>query len=480
MDEISKEVSTLLKKQYPIAIIMGGLPGSGKSTLTSMFVNKGFQVVSKDAIRYDLAKIKYGYKPESLFNDILEEFSMYVGVISNCLITAYKCKLKEESYDVALTAISNSIHSFYKNAKNADMNVEPYVLAKVEAIYKSKIMKGIVFDATHFTVKQRSRVIHTLNNALPVYAVFIDITADEAIERVKHRSSTVVSQFEGKPVVGRSVPSEVIRSMERLTVLPRKSEGFEDVIILNPTIEKETNVYQYMQVNKKNLRFIINNNEKYKKLFPFLYACKNFKQDNKNHKYDLETHMVTFAEVCNPKNCAQFYAALFHDLGKMETKNFYYNLIDAVHTNDKTVNAGRKIEVKNIDTEGNVTFSCIQGSCKDLFVTTQDNVIKDENAHYYNHHNVSALKARREVARMGFEKSIVEKTYDYVLYHMDIPFHTIITKKHVHRLHEKFTYEDILFLLEMRRADIISSGNYTTDDLIVVEKDLAVIKLLIN
>ena len=200
-----------------IAIILGGLPGAGKSTIANAFVNKGFLYICKDVIRYELARRKYGDKPETLLDEYLMKFNRDVHPIIESMINSYFAK-----------------HLVISYIDDSKMSVQNQLYAKdyLHTIDFSNC-KGIIFDATYFNSKQRKTEIQRINKRIPIYSIYINKTVDECYRGVEKRAATVVDTYNGKDVYGRYVPREVIEQMKKFESLPKKEEGFEEVFIID-------------------------------------------------------------------------------------------------------------------------------------------------------------------------------------------------------------------------------------------------------
>lgn len=103
----------------------------------------------------------------------------------------------------------------------------------------------------------------------------------------------------------RKVPQEVIDRMYKNMQLPRKSEGWDEI------------------------RFITHP-DNCQDLVSRLRECVGVDQDNSHHDYDLYNHQLAAAEyvanhcsgLCQKEADLAFKAALFHDIGKIDTKTY--------------------------------------------------------------------------------------------------------------------------------------------------------------
>ena len=218
---MDKQITDLINNvDMPIAIVLGGLPGSGKSTIASYLENNGFFIISKDAIRYELAKQKYGDKSESELDEHLHEFKKCIQPIIAIIVDLYFT----HNLNNALNAITT-----LKN-KNVHQYVEPYIHTVYSEIVNHNYC-GIVFDATHFNKQQRRLTIQKMNNRLPIYCIYLHTSVDQAYAGVKKRVATKVV-YNGIETDGRNVPKQVIEEMKKFESLPKIEEGFQDVLII--------------------------------------------------------------------------------------------------------------------------------------------------------------------------------------------------------------------------------------------------------
>ncbi len=75
----------------PKAILLSGLPGSGKSTTAIFFRQNGYFIICKDDIRHRLACRRYYYKPETFFEQSqLHQFSKLVHTVNENICFAYQ------------------------------------------------------------------------------------------------------------------------------------------------------------------------------------------------------------------------------------------------------------------------------------------------------------------------------------------------------------------------------------------------------
>lgn len=196
--------------------MLGGLPGSGKSTIAEKFIQRSFLSICKDTIRYELAKRQYGDMPESLLDEYLQKYGKCCYPIIADMIESF---FKKEASTVK---IDNSSMSAIRKEHARDY---------VNSLDYSNL-NGIIFDATHFNYAQRKAPLEFLKGRLDTYCIYINKPIDECFKNVQKRAKTVMGHYQGKDVFGRFVPLEVLESMSKYTTLPKKSEGFKDVFII--------------------------------------------------------------------------------------------------------------------------------------------------------------------------------------------------------------------------------------------------------
>ena len=76
-------------------------------------------------------------------------------------------------------------------------------------------------DATHLSPKSRAQVLNQLKNKDKVSAIYLDIPLDLILERNAQRKGRAL------------VPENVVRRMYNYIILPTKSEGIEELIIID-------------------------------------------------------------------------------------------------------------------------------------------------------------------------------------------------------------------------------------------------------
>lgn len=454
-----KTYQNLFNKDYPQIILLGGLPASGKSTLAKEFLQNNFFTVSKDDIRHNFACIKYGYQPETFFKgEQLHEFSPAVHFVIEMITYAYRYHVKGKNKETIENGIAIQLDKYYHR-----QGIQTTITQMAECIgtYVQDILshnyKGIVFEATFTSVKQRSKVINTIHADMPVSCIFLDIPSDVAYKRNVQRSETITGYHEGKPVYGRYVPQNAIENMEITTALPTRKEGFKDIYILN----QETVANNKRHIINIYKNFVPNDDvaEMVSEYFPSFKKTINFNQQNSHHKSTLDCHQMNVANHIknNSKSISLFFASLLHDVGKVNTQTFYAKLNQDFE--ELKSDTCFKIAKKSKDT---VTLQERFGY--KTYTVPINAVDFDADAHYYNHQNISALIARRELITNGFSYHFANRVYFYILHHMDIPFAETIKDNHLFKLSRKFTKKELLNLALFREGDeLASSGSVNTD-----------------
>lgn len=158
-------------KKKPVAYILVGLPGSGKSTWMRnlMSSDEEYVVVSSD--------------------DEIEKYAKSKGLTYSDVFDEY-----------VKTATSLMNHKF-KEAIQNNMN--------------------IIWDQTNMNSKKRRSILQQLSQRYRKVAVVFQVDDSELDRRLKKRA-----QEEGK-----HIPNHVIDSMRRSFEMPSRSEGFDEVII---------------------------------------------------------------------------------------------------------------------------------------------------------------------------------------------------------------------------------------------------------
>jgi predicted kinase len=412
------KIKHLLNTNEQRFVMIGGLQGAGKSTIVKEFEAVGYKVVCPDRLRVEFAQKVEGNenKLEGELVGILENFSRQAWAIAPTLIKKY--------------------------------------LAEGHSV---------IFDATNSTIKRRKQVLQwARDNKKPLIAVYVECPLEIALERNLKRAETITgTNVKGEPVYGRYVPGHVIELKALSQVLPTKTEGFFETYILHVEAKKN---YAYgkmflekLQQSKdleKNLTDLYQEGT-LEQLLPTFTKCWNVDQENKNHKLPLHLHMIEAAKYLKNKSFTLFVAGLLHDVGKYTTKKKYAKFL----VDTEMFKQGEKVEVKSVGKAGEGFLSArkidYKGERQEL--TSIAHVELDPNAHFYEHHTVGAIIARRELYQIGLEEDLLDEIYGYILYHMDLPFKEQ-SKKSILKLIDKVGIKNVQAMVKLREADKTASG----------------------
>ena len=416
------KIKHLLNLDEPRFIMLGGLAGSGKSTFSCEFEKVGYKIVCPDKIRFELAKQSPGRESATLEGevaDIMEQFS----------VEAWKI---------------------------AHLRVKEYV------------QKGesVLFDATNLTVKRRKQILQWGQEVKkPIIAIYLECPLDLALARNITRGTMIEYNIKGEPVCGRSVPSHVIELKALTQVLPTVREGFSEVYILHVhdeiwvmnegkqmlcDLQQSSDILATLTEWKENNYFTM--------LLPGFGDCWGVSQDNKHHTLPLHLHMIEAAKYLQKESFSLFIAGLLHDVGKFITKHKYGKIMEAT----SIFKQGEKVEIKFVEGAGSKKYYIAKkldwtGDRSESVLIK--NVELDENAHFFNHEVIGAVIARRELSYLGFEDEILDEVYDYILFHMDLPFQRISSEKTLNNLIDRVGEKNILAIIKLREADKTASGN---------------------
>jgi len=162
----------------PIAYLLVGLPGSGKSTWAEPYLARQFELVSSDAYIENMAKMA-GKTYGDIFQHTITEATKWMN----------KC--------------------FESAAQN---------------------YRNLIWDQTNLTMKSRRPKLNKLLEAgYDVVAVTFEIPAYELEARRKKRAGET----------GKDIPPSVLESMGKTYQRPTRLEGFSRVIIVTTEGEKD-------------------------------------------------------------------------------------------------------------------------------------------------------------------------------------------------------------------------------------------------
>lgn len=413
----------LLNLDTQRVIALGGVPGSGKSTVARDFEQVGYKIFCPDTYRGIVSRKKSGREH---WTDAMHEGDQFVSA-----------EAWELAYKEAIEAINNG--------------------------------DSIVFDAMLHTQKARRSFFGQMNKVkVPFYSVYVAVELQTALDRNQKRAD------EG----GRYVPPFVIEEKWRVQALPQKEEGFVETVVIHNDLDK---TYELDELTRQELilsliedtRKTINNmksNGALKIFFPSLDACWKISQNNSHHNLTLDEHMVKAAEIIENRSPVAVISALLHDVGKVRTKEYFVKI---TAENEYGFKVGEKlVAVKDNGIAVTVKVKSYQGkngSSESLVLLPLNILEKDMNAHFYDHENVGALLARRDLIALGFDETFADEVYSYILYHMELPY-KISTKNAMKRLIQKVTPNRIKTLLDIRKADKLSSN--TDKDFLAIHEEM--------
>jgi predicted kinase len=165
----------------PVAYILVGLPGAGKSTWAEPYLaREQYELVSSDFYIDTIAK-QMGKTYGDVFKDTIDAATKFVNV-------------------------------------------------QIELF--TKFFRNIVWDQTNLTLKSRRGKIDRLRAAgYEVVAVAFECPAEELKRRREERAAQT----------GKHIPPSTVEAMTAQYVRPTRVEGFDRVIIVTPTEEFEAN-----------------------------------------------------------------------------------------------------------------------------------------------------------------------------------------------------------------------------------------------
>ena len=162
----------------PIAYMLVGVPGSGKSTWAEPYLAREFKLISSDAYIEETAAV-LGKTYGDVFKNYIDEATLWMN----------EC-------------IANYTAAFH----------------------------NIVWDQTNLTMKSRRKKLDTLMAAgYDVVAVTFEIPDEQLKARRQGRAAAT----------GKTVPPSILESMGKTYQRPTRLEGFSKVIIVTPTEEYE-------------------------------------------------------------------------------------------------------------------------------------------------------------------------------------------------------------------------------------------------
>ena len=209
-------------------LILGGIPGSGKSTLRNQL--NDYFIICKDDIRVFFSQQEFN---EIITTDKLEKYNPLMKVIIPTLIECffnYQLIQSLHITDMKLLELiikTSSKSNLSKVPKKLLNSVYTYIMSRLNDIEGKK---GICFDACHFMTSQRKEILKMINKRCKNYIIYLNTTIEQAKESNLKRSQ-IIDNNDGK-----FVPDEVIDKMKELEKLPSLKEGFNKVFLLERKI----------------------------------------------------------------------------------------------------------------------------------------------------------------------------------------------------------------------------------------------------
>lgn len=398
------QINHLLNNNEQRIVLLGGLPGSGKSTLSKYFEEAGYVIICPDTFR---------------------------GIVSK-------------------TIPGREAWTDAQHEGDQSVSGEAWKMAYDESHKALRAGKSIVFDAMLHTAKARRGTKGELvRHKLPFYAIYMDVTLETAKKRNEERGAKG----------GRQVPDFVLKSKWRQQAFPMVEEGFKEVhyisndLVIKPMAEElKESILEALVKNPRATIESMRVTGVLKNVFPSLDECWGFAQDNKHHDFPLHEHMIGAAELIENRSPVAVVSALLHDVGKRKTKEYFAKVKEG-HDRFK---AGDKFTLlKRMELGASFEKIGWNGVTQAFFA--YDEVVIDENAHYYDHENVGAIEARRDLLAAGFSEEFANEVYGYILYHMELPYREA-SEGHLRKLIQKVGQHRIQTLLDIRKADK-SSGS---------------------
>lgn len=215
-------------------------------------------------------------------------FYMMVGLPGSGKST-YTEKLKEEG---VIIHSSDSVREELGDVNDQSKNEEVFKILHKRIKDDLKNGKSVCMDCTNLNRKRRVAFLKELKN-IPCEKICIlmatpyEICVAQNLERY------------------RRVPSEVIWNMYKSFNVPTYHEGFDDIVVY------------YLNEGWK---------EYYGDILTYVKSLRDFRQDNPHHTLTLGKHMISAMDNILKMNGKVYndvaIAALCHDIGKLETKEF--------------------------------------------------------------------------------------------------------------------------------------------------------------
>ena len=399
--QINKLIQLMYNTEQKVVVI-GGLPNSGKTTLSKYF--NDYMVISKNALR-----AKYNI--------------------------AGKSGLYAKQKELCQEALASGKSILF------------------DATYLSMKARSNIFT-----------ILRELKADIDVYCIFINCSSKEAIKRNGQLRTNEIDEEDIS--INKNIPDYIIEEMEKVIYLPFIEEGFKDVIILNVYDKQYTvnenakqQLFQLINLSYHEINTKIHELN-WDSILPSYKYCIDYNQNNSNHSYVLHEHMLKAADYIRQNrnmnlyiNQLLFLAMLFHDIGKPYVAQDFGKLkhnTDVFKKDDKVIikqgqNGFISAEKKNY-----------KGYSRQLL--SNSDIVIDPNTHYYNHDTIGALILYKELAQIGFDEEDLTRIYHYVADHMLIPFHDRLNKKTIQKIRQ--LRENIIDdLVIIRQADLYASNS---------------------
>lgn len=418
-------IKHLLNLKEQRIVILGGLMGAGKSTLAKEFENASYVIICPDTERFLLAKQEHGHD-----------------------------KLEGELHHLFL----NYDKDAWKNAKEKT----------IEALKKGQ---SVLFDATMTYPKARKQVLDWLAGInVKKVAVYVDTPVEVAIERNEKRGKTLTGMKNGAKIYGRSVPKSAIIQKNRNQTLPMLEEGFDEVVYISNELQMrpiqsfpfdvESFILWCQDIGVEQTVTRMKDAGSLQKVFPHLDRCWGVSQENIHHNRPLQDHMMKAADIIIEEygDKVDFetlvllvVATLNHDVGKFDTKEFFGKMKEKVEKFEE----GEKVLILE-KKEKDVFIQKRNGSNYKLHVS-YDSIELDQNAHYYDHEYIGAMKVRRNMLELGLTEEFANEVYALIVHHMELPY-KLESDRTMQKFINKVGKHRVENLLRIRYADKMSSN----------------------
>lgn len=206
--------------------------------------------------------------------------------------STYAEKLKEEG---VIIHSSNAIREELGDINDQSKNAEVFEILHKRIKNDLRNGKSVAYDATNLNRRRRIAFLNELKN-IPCKKICVLVATPYEI--------CVAQNVERS----RTVPSEVIWRMYKSFNMPTYYEGFDDIIVY------------YLNERWK---------EYYGDVLTYVRSLRDFRQDNPHHTLTLGNHMLAAMDNALRMNNRTYndvvLAALGHDVGKLEVKEFKNN-----------------------------------------------------------------------------------------------------------------------------------------------------------